>query len=388
MTSAAATEDRTWTFLAPGCPRPNGGDIARFELANAMARRAGQHLRIVHLPHDEMRVRSLADLPWFDFDLAVEHQFAIDLDPEGIEDSDIVVYSPKLLATALAPSGGPQGARLVDALQGGRPWLPILFLQGYDVFPPAIEQLALDLPGLKVCVGSWLVELAIARGVSEADVLHIPNGVDHQRFRIIRPIEARRPRVSMNFDPFPVTAGHAGLDAIEDLHRRLDVPATVFGTFPVSRTLGQGVEFVQSPDRAMLAEQVYNAASLYLQPSRREGFGMCAVEAMSCGCALVTTANGGSADYAIDGETAVVCGHEPEQMADALARLVRDDALRRRIAAEGSRYVERFRWETSAELLASQAAARVAARHGAVPGGAPLDIGAIRRQLGGSAPCQ
>jgi glycosyltransferase involved in cell wall biosynthesis len=78
---------------------------------------------------------------------------------------------------------------------------------------------------------------------------------------------------------------------------------------------------------------------------------MCAVEAMACGCALVTTANGGSADYAVDGETALVCGPDTEKLAEAVVRLVTDDDLRVRIAENGCRFVERFRWGASAERL-------------------------------------
>jgi glycosyltransferase involved in cell wall biosynthesis len=359
---AASPGPITWTFLAPGCPRPTGGDIARFEIVNSLARRGGDVVRVVHLPTEEMWIRNLADLPWFDFESTVEHRFAADLDPSGIPDADVVVYSTKLLATALAPTARDQGRRLVDALQGGsgRQWLPILFLQGHGVFPAAVEELALRLPGPKVCVGSWLARLVVERGVPASDVVHIPNGVDPRRFWIRRPIEDRSPSVAMNFDPYPAKRGRVGIEAVERLRRQLDVPGTVFGTIPQERELATGVDFVLSPSQDALAERIYNEASMFLQPSRQEGFGMCAVEAMACGCALVTTANGGSADYAFDGETALVCGGDAGQMADALGRLVHDDELRRRLAVNGARYVERFRWSSSADRLAALASERLA----------------------------
>lgn len=351
-----------WTFLAPSCPRPTGGDIARFELVNALARLGTDHVRVVHLPHDEMTIRSHADLPWFAFDEAVEHRFGAHLAPEEIPDGDVVVYSPKLIATALAPSGGAPGRRLLEALQqpGAHRWLPITLLQGSGVFPAAIENLALNLPGPKVCVGSWLADLAVNHGVPADHVVHIPNGLDHERFRILRPIAGRSPRVTMNFDPFPAKRGEAGLMALERLHRSLGVPSTVFGTIPLARALDPGLEFVLAPGQAILAEKIYPGASMFLQPSWSEGFGMCAVEAMACGCALVTTDNGGSADYAIDGETAMICGGEPDDMAEVLSQLSGDDNLRRRIATNGSHFVDRFRWSDSARRLRSVAAAGLA----------------------------
>jgi glycosyltransferase involved in cell wall biosynthesis len=353
---------RTWTFLAPACPRPTGGDIARFELVNGIARQGRDLVRVVHVPTWEMHMRDLSDLPWFAFDPRVEQQFAPDLDPDAIPDSDVVVYSTKLLATALSPDYIATGRRLVAQLQADRDrrWLPILFLQGQGVWPAPVEELSLQLPGPKVCVGAWMAEHLVKRGVPPADVVHIPNGLDPQVFRLRRPIEGREPRVAMNFDPFPAKRGTVGVDAIDRLYRRLAVPATVFGTISIGRALAPGLDFVFSPTQQQLAEQIYSSASLFLQPSRQEGFGLCAVEAMACGCALVTTANGGSAEYAVDGETAIVCGSEAEEMAEAMSRLVTDDGLRARIAGNGSRYVERFRWPESAARLVAVATACLA----------------------------
>ena len=86
---------------------------------------------------------------------------------------------------------------------------------------------------------------------------------------------------------------------------------------------------------------------------------MCAVEAMACGCALVTTMNGGSSDYAHHDETAIVCGPSPAEMAEALIRVMSDDRLRLRIAKNGTQFVERFRWTASAAQLHRLASERL-----------------------------
>lgn len=382
MTGRSQDDLLTWSFLAPGCPRPTGGDIARFEIVNALAR-AGHSVRVVHLPTSEMWIRELRDLPWFKFDPMVEHVFADDLDPESIPDSDVVVYSTKLLATALAPEVRAIGRHLVDALQslGGHTWLPMLFLQGHGVFPPVVEELALSLPGPKVCVGSWLADLLRRRGVAPEDAVHIPNGIDPETFRIIRPIATRRPLVAMNFDPYPAKRGRVGIEALELLWRERGVPGALFGTIPLEREVEAGLSFLLSPSQATLAEAIYNEASTFLQPSKQEGFGLCAVEAMACGCALVTTSNGGSDDYAVDGETAIVCGGEVAEMTEAMGRLVADDSLRLRIATAGARSVEQFRWPTSASRIARLATERLAAAELGEPG-RHVDIDPIISALG------
>ena len=71
------------------------------------------------------------------------------------------------------------------------------------------------------------------------------------------------------------------------------------------------------------------------------------LEALACGTPLVTTDNGGCREYAIDGETAlVVPPRDARAMADAIRRLLDDEALAARFVANGLDLVGRdFDWE-------------------------------------------
>jgi glycosyltransferase involved in cell wall biosynthesis len=87
-------------------------------------------------------------------------------------------------------------------------------------------------------------------------------------------------------------------------------------------------------------------------PSHFEGWGLPAVEAMACGCALATADNGGCRDYAHDGTTAlVVPPGEPARLAGAIDRLLRDQALRLRLAEAGRQEALRFTWDDAAARL-------------------------------------
>jgi hypothetical protein len=82
------------------------------------------------------------------------------------------------------------------------------------------------------------------------------------------------------------------------------------------------------------------------------GFGFTPVEAMAGGCALVTTSNGGSDDYAFDDVTALVTQpRDVRAMADGIERLLVDDQTRVRLAVRGNEFVKRFDWDASARLL-------------------------------------
>jgi len=327
-----------------------------FAIANELVARSGAHVRILHVPTPEAHVSNVDSVPWFEFDASIEHVFATNLDPAVMPGADVIVFTPMLVAVALADAA-PYGDQLVNWLDDrhGSLGLPVLFVQGLSVFPAEVEDAAIRMQGPKVCVGSWLTDELLRHGVARDQVHHIPNGVDHRMFRVTEPIRSRTTQVAMNFDPHPCKGGAAGMNALAALHQVTGTSSIAFGTRSPEQGPSAGTTFVLSPDQTRLARDIYNSSSVYLQPSVREGFGMCAVEAMACGCALVTTDNGGSSDYALDGETALVCDNDEQAMCDAMERLVRDDDLRTQIATNGVAFVRRFRWSVSADRFESLA---------------------------------
>ena len=112
------------------------------------------------------------------------------------------------------------------------------------------------------------------------------------------------------------------------------------------------VQVLVGPDHPTLAAEVYGRAKVFVQPSLVEGFGYTPVEAMACGAALVTTDNGGSADYGYHERTAlVVPPGDPDALAAAVSRLLDDDELRISLAEAGRAHVARFRWERTGAIL-------------------------------------
>src|SRR2546425_8418397 len=98
---------------------------------------------------------------------------------------------------------------------------------------------------------------------------------------------------------------------------------------------------------------------------------MPSMEAMACGTALVTYDNGGSRDYARDGETALVAPRrDVAALAAALERMLGDDELRRRLAAAGATYVRTtFDWDRAVARLERIFTALAEGRTSRPPGG-------------------
>lgn len=321
------------TFGYPASEQRTGGVAALYEFANALARR-GHDVRVIHGP---------APVPsWFEFDRAIVHLHNSSLDDPSLPSGD-VVFS-------------------VDAPE--RLGLPCGVVQGYRMLSREMEHHVFRARAPKVCVAKWLIDIGVSLGVPVEQLWHVPCGMDHRTFARRTPLEARTFDVAFLHHAHSSKGWAVAAAALDELRRlRPDLDALVFGMMPLDQEIHFGLPlppepvpgwatFVEGASHRRLADEVYNATKVYVQASNFEGFGLTAIEAMACGAALVTTDNGGSQDYAIDGETALVV---PVGDAPALARavdsLLGDDALRCRIAAEGTRYIRRFDWDVGAATI-------------------------------------
>ncbi len=97
---------------------------------------------------------------------------------------------------------------------------------------------------------------------------------------------------------------------------------------------------------------VFSSCDVYLCSSWYEGLGMPAMEAMACGCALVTTDTGGCLDYAINGKTALVADQrDVEMLARHLYTLANDSNLRATLQEAGRQKVCELNWEAAASIF-------------------------------------
>jgi glycosyltransferase involved in cell wall biosynthesis len=86
----------------------------------------------------------------------------------------------------------------------------------------------------------------------------------------------------------------------------------------------------------------YERAAVVCVPSRREGYGMVAREAMAYGRPVVATRAGGLLDAVVDGETGIlVAPGDVEALAHALRTLLADEGRRARLGRGGREKVLR-----------------------------------------------
>ena len=150
------------------------------------------------------------------------------------------------------------------------------------------------------------------------------------------------------------------LEAVAKLRTERDVELVVVGRAreggTARRTLARlgledAVRFVSGVSEAELVA-LFGSAEVAVVPSLYEGFSLPAVEAMACATPLVATRAGALPEVVgPHEETALhVAPGDPEALAAAVARLLDDPELARRLGEAGrARVVERFHWRAVAE---------------------------------------
>ena len=97
---------------------------------------------------------------------------------------------------------------------------------------------------------------------------------------------------------------------------------------------------------------IYRQSDIFISPSWWEGFGLPPLEAMSCGCAVITSNSGGVNEFAKPNENCLM--FEPkneEEFSEKMILLVNDIEIRNRLANNGRITAQQFTWKTSANKL-------------------------------------
>jgi glycosyltransferase EpsD len=118
-----------------------------------------------------------------------------------------------------------------------------------------------------------------------------------------------------------------------------------------SQRLGLGGRLILAGFQHCVADY-YNAADIFAFPSIREGIGQSSIEAMAAGLPLVTSRARGVIEYAIEGETALLCDYnDVAGFSRNLKRLIEDEALRLKLSANGRETAKKYSQEAALDVI-------------------------------------
>ena len=197
-------------------------------------------------------------------------------------------------------------------------------------------------------------------------VTAIPNGIDPSDLQPLADLQRLRARFAAPGEKLVLLVGrlvhekgfHLALDALPGLIRRFGgVRFLIAGSGTADAELRAQAERLGLMDHGTfigwtgddVLHSLYRIADLCVVPSIYEPFGLVALEAMASGCPCIVADTGGLREVVPHGRFRAASVRSLEAMA---GRLLSDDALRERLAAEASEHVLRFDWAEVARRTA------------------------------------
>jgi glycosyltransferase involved in cell wall biosynthesis len=213
-----------------------------------------------------------------------------------------------------------------------------------------------------MCTNEQDLEHLRAAGVAAVRLTKVPSGVSAE-FLAAEPPRARDPasilfvgtwiprKGILDLVPAATTVlrRHAGarVTVAGSGGREVDVRAAFPGDIQDRLTV-----IPHLADNRQLIE-CYRRHAVFVLPSYFEGYPIAMVEAAALGLALVTTDVCGMDEFVESGQNGIkVRVGDPDALAEALLRLVRDEAEAHRLGALARRKAARFSWNESASLVA------------------------------------
>lgn len=281
-------------------------------------------------------------MPWMPIDPAVKQLLVPDLRALHLPEADVVVATFFRTAPYVFDLPASRGSKFY-------------LIQHYETWAGPKEEVDATwmLPMHRIVISQWLAEIAEALK-TPGSTTYIPNGLDLDGLYVEEPagIASRTKSVAMLYHKQQMKGSAEGIAALVRVKQQVpELSASLFGTSERGPEIPDWVTYTQLPSRDAL-RHIYNSAALFLQPSQSEGWGLTSTEAMACGCALITTDNGGSQDFARHGDTALVCAvGDVDAMAAHILQLLDAPELLHRIAASGEQCARQFTWERAVDSI-------------------------------------
>jgi glycosyltransferase involved in cell wall biosynthesis len=248
--------------------------------------------------------------------------------------------------------GGPLVATLHDATHLALPEGQTPVQRGY--YKLVVEPRAKRAKALLTVSEFSRREIARHLGISEYRLQVIPNGVD-QMFKEstaaeLEDFRKRRGLPPRYFAAIGSVKPHKNLALLKPIVDRLPAPLALLAGRGARRALGfpEGSVIELSPLSDADLILFYGGATGVMVPSRYEGFGLPALEAMACGAPVIAAAAGAHLEIATNAAL-LVSPDDPEAWLEAAARLHRDPALREQLGSAGKERAARFSWRDCAQ---------------------------------------
>lgn len=322
--------------------KPSGGHKVVYEYADQIIKNGNEitcyYLQQntfyqLHLPNPikrvvlELYIRIFGPSKWFKLDKKIKNKLF-----KTIEDSDVII------ATAIETV---DIVNNLPSIKGKK----IYFIQGFENWNHSDEEVyaTYNLGMTNIVVAKWLKDIVDTH--SETTSYLVPNCINTNLF-YDQLLERKKHSIVFHYRSADYKGPQYAFEVIrrlEDKYKDLSVNVISIEEEPLN--LPKCCTYHHSITPEEIAK-INNKTQVFMCTTIEEGFGLPGLEAMACGCAVVSTSYKGVLEYAVDGENALLSSvRDIVAMVNNIVSLFEDDELRNRIVKNGiqtgrDRYLE------------------------------------------------
>lgn len=314
----------------------NGYDVAIYYDSTIATKDRGALIN--YIVFNIKRLKLLFYPTWFKLNKRVKQYYINGISDSNIRDADVS------FATAYETSD--KVNKLFNS-KGKKMYL----IQDYEKWRDITDQDLINsykMGFVNIAVSKWLKDIID----QTSNAYLVPNGYDNKVFRVIKPIEERdNNTISMLYHTDERKASKFGLKAIMKLKDKYpELKLILFGNPDKPDNLPDWITYKKKASEKEVVK-ILNDSSIYVCSSLVEGFGLPGMEAMACGCALVTTDCLGIKEYATSDNSLICSPGNEEELSLSIERLLKNNEYRVKVAKRGNIDIQSRRIEESYKKL-------------------------------------
>ncbi|WP_313593460.1 glycosyltransferase family 4 protein [Leuconostoc lactis] len=341
-------------LLTTNMNRPIGGHKVVFEYANYLVKN-GIKVKLIFVKHPDFYNKSklyrilqytywtiLNKTPyknrvtWFDIDDNIECCWNVN--PQRIE----IGEDEKVVATASWT------AEILNKIKAIPDFQKYYFIQSYEALwnsPEMVDSTWL-MPFNKIVIATWLQKLGTEKFNVQTKL--IPNFINSKSFVNRNPQQNREKIISLLIHSSELKQSDFGIRVLKKVQEMVpEAKFLLFGTVKKFETDLSNSQYFENATEECL-NNIYNKSMIYLVPSKLEGWGLTAMEAMTSGAVVISNENGGIDDIVESGYNGWITDFDDEQrIANIIVDTINNEALRIKMVENSEKTLKNFSLEKS-----------------------------------------
>lgn len=265
---------------------------------------------------------------WFKLNKSIKKVVVKHFDDNLVRDADISIATAYKTVESVYNFSNSKGIK-------------VYLIQGYEKWDEITDEDLIASYGFgmnNIVISKWLKEIVDKSSLVSSKL--IPNGIDLDRFRIINSIDNRNPHsLALLYHKAENKGLRYALEAINKLKENYpDMQCMMYGSPKRPKDLPSWIKYTRNASEVEVVN-ILNNSAVFLCSSLSEGFGLPGMEAMACGCALVTTNCQGIMEYANTNNALISEISNADSLATNVGYLFSNNEKRIKLAKIGNRSI-------------------------------------------------